>query len=282
MTTTPAPSVFKTKPTTVLVSLGKFDRDTRTNTPIMRLVREGIPLADFKPLTNADYSPRGGTPLRDAAAAFIAHLDAVQANADRAVVVGLLADESGSMGGNEQSVINGINEFVGGMADVDSVDGAAAGKVLCVIVTDGNENSSREVSREQLAAMIAEREKRGWTFIYLGANQDAWATADTTGLSGGATGQSVNYTASPKGVASALRSVTCDAGAFLADNAAYNTMRSTTPKRTVGEDGDESAAVIHEAVSQAAQSVPASATFPPQTTPPTFDVEDALRKARGK
>lgn len=276
MTTTPAPSVFKTKPTTVLVSLGKFDRDTRTTTPIMRLVREGIPLADFEPLTYADYSPRGGTPLRDAAAAFISHLDAVQANADRAVVVGLLADESGSMGGNEQSVINGINEFVGGMADVSSVDGAAAGKVLCVIVTDGLENSSREVSRDQLAAMISEREQRGWTFIYLGANQDAWGTADTTGFSGGATGQSVNYTATPKGVTSALRSVSQDAGAFLSDNAAYNTMRSGTAKRTIGEGGDELTA------GQQYPALPAPNSVPPSQRAPKFDVEDALRKARGK
>lgn len=278
-------------PTTVLVSLGKFDaynppRAAGLGIEPLRLVREGVDLADFKPLTLADYSPRGGTPLRDAVARFISHLDTVQNAHEGAVVVGLLADESGSMGGNERSVINGINEFVGGMADVDSVDGAAAGKVLCVIVTDGLENSSTETSPEQLAAIIAEREQRGWTFIYMGANQDAWATGQAAGFSGSASGQAVNYVPTAGGTAAAFRSVAQDASSFLADNKGYGELRARSAKRSIGEDGDESLANAGASPAAYAAGKPGSGTS--HTPPPapakervTFDPSDALRQARG-
>lgn len=38
------------------------------------------------------------------------------------VTIGLLLDESGSMAANREAVIAGMNEFVGGMRDVDAVD----------------------------------------------------------------------------------------------------------------------------------------------------------------
>ncbi len=42
-------------------------------------------------------------------------------------------------------------------------------RVLCLIITDGEENSSRETTKAQLLAIIKEREARGdWTFTYLG------------------------------------------------------------------------------------------------------------------
>lgn len=51
--------------------------------------------------------------------------------------------------------------------------------ILCVIVTDGGENSSEEYrGQEGLAAirkLITDKEKQGnWTFIYLGTDADAW------------------------------------------------------------------------------------------------------------
>lgn len=135
--------------------------------PIYRVRRESVPIDAFAPLGPDDYVPSAMTPLRDAAAQFIAHLDSLRAP-DR-VTIGLLLDESGSMAANREAVIAGVNEFVGGMRGVDAVDPASAGKVLAVIVTDGLENSSREVTPQTLATSIAERERDGWTFIYLGA-----------------------------------------------------------------------------------------------------------------
>ena len=56
-------------------------------------------------------------------------------------------------------------------------------KVLFVIITDGEENSSRTFGKDEVFKMITKREnKNDWSFIYLGANQDAWATGQAIGL----------------------------------------------------------------------------------------------------
>lgn len=59
------------------------------------------------------------------------------------------------------------------------------GKVLVVVMTDGEENASKEYSRDKIFALIKEKEKVGWTFLYLGANQDSWANAQQFGFSKG-------------------------------------------------------------------------------------------------
>lgn len=56
-------------------------------------------------------------------------------------------------------------------------------KVITVIMTDGEENSSKEYTQVQMKALIQEREKKGnWSFVYLGANQDSYAVAQTYGI----------------------------------------------------------------------------------------------------
>lgn len=48
-------------------------------------------------------------------------------------------------------------------------------RVICLIITDGEENSSRETTKEQVRKIIEEREGRGdWTFTYLGISPDQW------------------------------------------------------------------------------------------------------------
>jgi hypothetical protein len=56
-------------------------------------------------------------------------------------------------------------------------------RVLMVIMTDGLENSSRQYNRAKLREMIAERQAAGWVFVFLGANQDAFAEAESYGYS---------------------------------------------------------------------------------------------------
>jgi len=47
-------------------------------------------------------------------------------------------------------------------------------RVVITVLTDGHENSSRETTREQVLALLDRKEKQGnWTFVYLGADQDA-------------------------------------------------------------------------------------------------------------
>ncbi len=59
-----------------------------------------------------------------------------------------------------------------------------AENVMFVIITDGEENSSRRYSSDKIKAMIEEKkEKDGWEFVFLGANIDAVETAGRFGIS---------------------------------------------------------------------------------------------------
>jgi hypothetical protein len=56
-------------------------------------------------------------------------------------------------------------------------------KVLVCIVTDGKENASHEYKREGIKSLIRECERDNWNFIYLAANQDAFAVGSSFGIS---------------------------------------------------------------------------------------------------
>lgn len=57
-------------------------------------------------------------------------------------------------------------------------------KTLCVILTDGYENSSKKYSKDKIKEMISEMKKDfDWEFIFLAANEDAAFTAETIGIS---------------------------------------------------------------------------------------------------
>ena len=49
-------------------------------------------------------------------------------------------------------------------------------KRTVVIITDGEDNSSRKFTASSISDQITERRKFGWTFIFLAANQDAIAS----------------------------------------------------------------------------------------------------------
>jgi len=72
-----------------------------------------------------------------------------------------------------------------------------AEKVMFVIITDGEENSSREYTAEETKALIEQqKEKYGWEFIFLGANIDAVQTAGRYGI---APDRAVDYLADSEG-----------------------------------------------------------------------------------
>ena len=55
--------------------------------------------------------------------------------------------------------------------------------VLCVIITDGQENASREFTAQDVKKRIAhQKDVYKWEFLFLAANQDAFATGSTMGL----------------------------------------------------------------------------------------------------
>lgn len=71
-------------------------------------------------------------------------------------------------------------------------------KVIFVVITDGQENSSKEFRKHQAKERIQHQtEKYKWTFVYLGANQDAFAESAMYGFHSSNT---MNYDQSEKGL----------------------------------------------------------------------------------
>ena len=72
-------------------------------------------------------------------------------------------------------------------------------KTLFVIITDGEENSSRRYNYEKVKSMIErQKEKYGWEFLFLGANMDAIQTAARFGIGAD---RAVRYECDSKGTA---------------------------------------------------------------------------------
>jgi hypothetical protein len=69
-------------------------------------------------------------------------------------------------------------------------------QVIFVIMTDGEENASREFSGERIFQMIEDRQKLAeYEFIYLGANQDSYAVGRQMGVRDG---RMLDYAATPE------------------------------------------------------------------------------------
>ena len=71
--------------------------------------------------------------------------------------------------------------------------------VQVVVVTDGDENSSREFGRDDVRALVTQqREQYAWDFVFLGANQDAVFAGQRLGFDADS---SMTYAAGAEGVA---------------------------------------------------------------------------------
>ena len=62
-----------------------------------------------------------------------------------------------------------------------------ADKVIVCILTDGGENISREFEQSKIKEMVKHCESHGWSFVFLAANQDAFAAGASYGISGATT-----------------------------------------------------------------------------------------------
>ena len=103
-----------------------------------------LPIEEIRPLIIEDYTPGGLTALYDTVGNAITDIE------------------------NQTSYTK--NEFKASM-------------VMMVIITDGQENASREYDSRKVKEMIQELEKsENWQFIYLGADMENFADADTLGL----------------------------------------------------------------------------------------------------
>lgn len=102
-----------------------------------------VDIQDVKKLTTETYEPRGGTALLDA--------------------IG--------------KTINNTNARLNEMKKSDRPS-----KIIVCILTDGYENQSVEFNSDQIKTMIEAHQKKDWQFIYLGADQDAFAVAGGLGI----------------------------------------------------------------------------------------------------
>lgn len=79
-----------------------------------------------------------------------------------------------------------------------------ATKVLFLIMTDGEENCSKEVTTKAAVKKIVDDciSKDKFEFMYIGANQDAFSEGNSLGI-----GKSLNYISDSKGTQSAYRCI---------------------------------------------------------------------------
>ena len=87
--------------------------------------------------------------------------------------------------GGSTALLDAIGRTIHKIGKVQRItaDAYRAEKVMFVIITDGEENASREYSAQKVKAQVERQKKRyGWEFIFLGANIDAVQTAGRFGI----------------------------------------------------------------------------------------------------
>jgi Mg-chelatase subunit ChlD len=145
------------------------------DTQATEVVHENRPIQSVPELTAETYQPRGGTPLLDALGETIIST------------------------GRTLEVIPEANR---------------PDKVVFVIITDGQENSSHRFKNVQVKEMVEHQTSvYKWQFIYLGANQDAFAEAGNMGI---AVAQAANFT--PANLPAAFAVATENVAAFRRSN----------------------------------------------------------------
>lgn len=79
-----------------------------------------------------------------------------------------------------------LYDAVGATIENTSANDRGAEKIVCVVVTDGQENSSREWTKTRLHTIVDAKLKLGnWTFLYLGTQPETWDDAGAIGLGAG-------------------------------------------------------------------------------------------------
>ena len=114
--------------------------------------------------------------------------------------IALITDQEYYVRGNT-ALLDAVGKTINkiGNAQKHTAEDERAENVMVVITTDGMENASREFSHSKVRQMIEhQKSKYGWEFIFLGANIDAVATAESFGIS---EDRAANYHADGEGTA---------------------------------------------------------------------------------
>ena len=112
--------------------------------------------------------------------------------------VGPISGKEYQVGGST-ALLDAIGRTIHKIANVqkNTAKEHRAEKILFVIITDGEENSSREYSAQKVKDLIEKQKtKYDWEFIFLGANIDAVETAGRFGI---APDRAVDYSADSQG-----------------------------------------------------------------------------------
>lgn len=107
--------------------------------------------------------------------------------------------------GGMTAMLDAIGETIKEVQDRidDTPDNERPDKVICVIITDGEENYSRIYRKADIQKMINHQTKgHGWQFIFLGANMDAVTEASQIGIN-----MSTTYAADNIGIKSVYTAV---------------------------------------------------------------------------
>lgn len=86
------------------------------------------------------------------------------------------------------------------------------GRVILVIITDGQENASHEFTRNSIKEMIEHQESvYSWEIVFLGSNFDAYAEGMTMGFAGT---KSFTYASNHEGIVRAFDSLSANTSAY--------------------------------------------------------------------
>ena len=126
--------------------------------------------------------------------------------------IAFILDRSGSMGSCQQAAIDGFNQFLDDQQQIEGLaklpldlglrlaaltDKDRPGQVIVAILTDGLENASQRFNWKEIAGKIKHQtDTYKWIFLFLGANQDAIATASNLSI---AANNAANYVADTAG-----------------------------------------------------------------------------------
>ncbi len=103
-----------------------------------------------------------------------------------------------------------------------------ADKVMIAIVTDGDENASKEYTHPQIAELIKLKESQGWEFLFFGANIDAKSVAVSLNIP---VRNAVQYSADDEGATLAYSSMT---DAMTSYRSSTSDVRSADLREQVG------------------------------------------------
>ena len=112
-------------------------------------------------------------------------------------------------------------------------------KVLVCIVTDGQENASREYNIDNVKKLIKKCEKDNWNFLYLAANQDAFDVGTSFGVSAGNT---LTFNATSTGTAAmynAVASTTTSYRGMSSNDANFGTLSKSLITTTEDEEDEK-------------------------------------------